>query len=107
MIEKTHIKSRNVCKVTFSVSAEQLGERKVDSVAVLGDFNEWQPEANTMKWSKKHDAYRAAIELDPDARYEFRYLLDGEHWFNEWEADDYCANQIDGDNCVVMTPAGN
>ena len=39
-ISKQYLKSRPVCKVTFVVSAAEANE-----VVVVGDFNEWNPEA--------------------------------------------------------------
>ena len=37
-IKKQFVKTKAVCKVTFSVAAKGAGE-----VAVIGDFNNWNP----------------------------------------------------------------
>ena len=103
MIKKQYVKSRNVCKVTFSLPLAELPEGKVSTAAVVGSFNDWNPNSTPMKFSKAKKAYRATVELAPDAEYEFRYLINGNQWVNEWQADDYVPNNIDGDNCIVIT----
>jgi hypothetical protein len=45
------------------------------------------------------------VELEPGRQYQFRYLLDGERWCNDWHADAYVANQMGTDNCVAALPA--
>ena len=107
MLTKKHIKSRDVCKVTFEVLAPELTETPlVKSVAVLGDFNEWDATATPMAFSKKKKSYRATVELAPGQEYQYRYLLNGEQWFNDWAADGYVSGPLGEDNCVLKTPSG-
>ena len=76
MLMKKHIKSRNVCKVTFEVPIPELPEApKVESVAIAGDFNDWDATATPMAFSKKKNAYRTTVELKPGQQYQFRYLV--------------------------------
>lgn len=107
MLTKKHIKSRDVCKVTFEVPTTELPEvTEVEVVTVAGDFNEWDAGATPLAYSKKKKAYRATIELEPGQEYQYRYLLNGEHWFNDWEADGYVTGSLGEDNCVLKTPSG-
>ena len=107
MLTKKHIKSRNICKVAFEVPTPELPEvADVETVAVAGDFNKWDATATSMVNSKKKKAYRATVELEPNQEYQYRYLLNGEHWFNDWEVDGYVPGPLGEDNCVLQTPSG-
>ena len=35
-------------------------------------------------------------------RRQYRYLLDGARWENDWQADKYLRNEYGGDNSVVV-----
>lgn len=110
MIKQKYVKSRNVTKVTFQLPVMHFPEGvdvdSIQSVSVVGDFNGWDPDANPLKHNKKRKQYEATVELDPNQAYEFRYLLDGEHFFNDWEADQYVSNGHGEDNSVVRTQNG-
>ncbi|MCB0638874.1 MAG: isoamylase early set domain-containing protein [Lewinella sp.] len=101
MIKKQFLKSKPVCKATFTFPVEGAPEAK--EVSLLGDFNEWNPaEAVAMK-KQKNGVYKAVVELEAGKEYQFRYLIDGEVWENDWEADGYVANEFGLDNSVVST----
>jgi 1,4-alpha-glucan branching enzyme len=105
MLKKRYIKSRQVWKVTFEVPAEQLPEgQRPEQVNLVGEFNNWDTKATPMKRGKGR-AYRAMIELEPGREYQFRYLVDGERWCNDWQADAYVPNQLGADNCVAVLAA--
>jgi 1,4-alpha-glucan branching enzyme len=105
MIKKQVVKSRNVVKVTFAIQKEELPEGiDVETVNLVGEFNDWDETANPLTYRKKDKAYRATIELAPGREYQFRYLINGHHWCNDWEADQYTPNEFGTDNCVVVTP---
>ena len=101
MIKKTYVKSRKTCKLTFKVPPDQLPEDiDVRSVSLVGNFNDWDPEATPME-QLKSGAYKAAVDVEPGSVVEFRYMANGEHFFNAWDADDYSRNQFGEDNCIV------
>ncbi len=105
MLTKQYVKSRDICKVTFVLPLDELPEGvDVHDVRVAGDFNEWDTSATPMKLSKKKKAYTATVELEPGSEYEFRYVLNGDIWYNDWAADAYAPGGIGDDNCVVLTP---
>lgn len=107
MLTKTYVKSRDVSKVTFSLATTEVPEGiTAETVHLAGDFNDWDKLATVMTYSKKYKAYRATVELAPGQSYQFRYLVNGEHWCNDWEADGYVPGVHGQDNCVVVTPAG-
>ena len=105
MPKKKLVKSRNKCKVTFELLKHELPQDiDVQTVSVVGEFNEWQSAATPMPFSRSKKAYWAAVELEPATSYQYRFLINGEHWCNDWSADGYTPNEIDGDNCIVATP---
>ena len=107
MLKKQYVKSRKVGKVTFELPKAELPEAtEVESVCLVGDFNDWDPAATPMNLVGK-GAYRAILELEPGREYQFRYLVNGEHWCNDWHADGYVSGAFGEDNCVVVAPTNS
>jgi 1,4-alpha-glucan branching enzyme len=96
MIKKQYLKSRPICKVTFSLPAEV----EAGSAHIVGDFNNWESSATPMT-QLKDGRFKAVLELEQGNAYEFRYLLDENEWINEAEADDYAPNPFAGENSVI------
>lgn len=103
MLKKQYLKTKPVCKVTFSLPA--FAARGAKEVKLLGDFNNWSPEAAVaMKPAK--DEYKAVLELETGRTYQFRYLIDAAYWENDHEADRYVPSPYSGvDNSVVVVEA--
>lgn len=99
-IKKQFLKSKPVCKVTFSVNAELIEGAK--EVALLGEFNAWDPSDFTMR-KLKDGSYTKTIELEVGREYQFRYLVDGEHWINDKEADKYTYSGVAAEENSVVT----
>ena len=98
---KKYLKSKGICKVTFKITDKEANGAK--TVAVLGDFNNWETAATPMK-SLKNGTFTATVDLDTNQEYHFRYLMDGERWENDWEADNYAASGYgDSENSVIIT----
>ena len=105
MLKKQYVKSRKVFKVTFELTKAELPEGvKVEEIALVGSFNGWDPDAMPMSRAKG-GAYRATLEFEPGQKHQFRYLVNGEHWCNDWQADGYVQNDQGGDNCIVTASA--
>lgn len=100
MIAKKFLKSKPVCKATFSLPTEAAATAK--EVVLIGDFNNWDTEAGISMKKQKH-VFKATLELETGKEYEFRYLLDGEVWENDWAADKYVATPFGVENSVVST----
>lgn len=97
MIKKRFFKTKKTCSVTFELP--KAIEAK--SAVLVGEFNDWDETATPLK--KVKGAWKTTVELDKDKAYQYRYLVNGAEWHNDWEADDYAPNFIDGDNSVVET----
>ena len=98
MLKKRYVKSRNTVQVTF-YTAEAID---AESVFLAGDFNGWDENATPMQ-PLKDGRFKVMLELEPDCEFEFRYLVDGDEWHNDWKADGYVPNPHGSDNCVVTT----
>jgi len=81
-IKKQYLKSKPVCKVTFSVPANEAS-----NVAVVGNFNEWNTEATSLK-KLKNGIFKGTVDLECKNSYEFRYVVDGVY-INDDQADAY------------------
>lgn len=99
-LKKQFLKSRPVCKVTFTLPKDAIKNAK--EIKIVGDFNDWDWEKGT-PMKLKDDGYAAIIELEKGHQYEFRYQLDNQGWVNDWEADGYHATPYGVDNSVVYT----
>ena len=94
-ITKQYLKSKPICKVTFSVPAEEA-----QAVSVLGCFNEWDVEKAVKLKKLKNGTFRGTVDLMKADSYEFRYLVDG-NFVNDEHADAYVTNEFGGENAVM------
>ncbi|HYO87090.1 MAG TPA: isoamylase early set domain-containing protein [Candidatus Limnocylindrales bacterium] len=96
MLEKKYSKSKDTAKVTFTFPSSLEAE----TVYLVGGFNDWSETDLPMK-HQKDGSFSLSLDLTPGKDYEFRYLVNGTEWHNEWEADAYIPNPYSGDNSVV------
>jgi 1,4-alpha-glucan branching enzyme len=82
-------------KVTFTVPADDAD----GSVAVVGDFNGWNPGANPMR--RKGDVRTACLTLSAGRTYAFRYVTETGAWLNDAAAHGYEPNHLGGENSVL------
>ena len=93
-IKKQYLKSKPVCKVTFTVPAKEANE-----VVVAGNWNEWNATAEPLK-KLKNGTFKTTVDLETGSSYEFRYIVDGE-WQNDEQADAYVWNEFATENGVL------
>ena len=95
MAIKQYLKSKPVCKVTFSILAEDAKK-----VSLVGSFNEWNAKATPLK-KLKNGTFKGAVDLDTNNSYEFKYVVDGA-FVNDDAADAYVWNEFaSADNSLV------
>jgi 1,4-alpha-glucan branching enzyme len=97
-LKKQYLKTKPLCKVTFSLP-RQVADL-VNTAYLVGDFNDWNTNATPMKRLK--NGFTATLTLRHNTAYQFRYLLDGVRWENDWKADKYLPNRYGGENSVVV-----
>ncbi len=94
-IKKQFIKTKPVCKVTFSVEAKEA-----NTASVVGDFNNWNSEEGILT-KLKNGTFKGVFDLPKDASYEFKYVIDGAYE-NDSEADSFKWNEFAGTENGVL-----
>jgi len=94
-IKKQYLKSKPICKVTFTVP-----EAEAKKVSVVGDFNKWNAKKNPLR-KLKNGTFKGTVDLEKDRTYQFRYLIDGTYK-NEEQADSYVWNDYAGAENAVL-----
>ena len=98
-INKRYFKTKPHCAVTFRVPKSDTGNAA--KATVVGEFNEWQTAATPMT-RLKDGSFKATVDLEPGREYQFRYLLDGERWMNDGEAEAFVPTEFhDAENSVI------
>ena len=88
-IKKQFLKSKPVCKVTFSLPAEDAKK-----VSVVGSFNNWNAKKAPLK-KLKNGTFKGTLDLESGASHEFKYVVDGVY-VNDEAADAYAWNDFAG-----------
>jgi 1,4-alpha-glucan branching enzyme len=96
MLMKSYSKSGTKCRVTFKLPPEV----EAGTAVLCGEFNEWDATATPMK-RLKDGSFSATVSVPVGSKYRFRYLLDGERWENDWEADGYLPNEHGTEDSVL------
>lgn len=95
MVQKTYYKTKEYCKVKFTVKNEEA-----ETVSILGLNSDWK---NSVFMSKKKDGtFSADVNLPKDTTHEFKYLVNETLWLNDPEADQEVPNAFGGSNSVVV-----
>ena len=100
MIYKRRAPDAGKVIVTFEVPGSIWAER----VNLVGDLNGWDPESLPFRQNRAGN-WQIEIELDKGREIRFRYLLDGQHWRDDWHADGYEPNPFGGHNSIVIAEA--
>lgn len=99
-LDKKYLKSKSTCKVKFIAPPELAREAR--KIYLAGDFNNWDFHDTQLK-RQKDGTYATTLELEAGSEYEYRYVLDGERWENDYAADKYVPSKIGNvDNSVVV-----
>ncbi len=99
MIYKESLPDGKSVRVTFELPSAIWAER----VTLVGDFNNWDTTRDEMRQSRSDGNWRITLELAAGREYQFRYLVNGRDWHNDWHADKYASNEFGTDNSVVVT----
>lgn len=99
-IIKKFLPDKGICEVVFTLP--ELITDHAKKVAIVGDFNSWDPDKNLMK-KGKNSQFKCTIELPIGKVYEFRYLIDDFQWANEWDADAYSPAPFGGEYNMILS----
>ena len=76
----------------------QLLAPGASQVCVAGTFNNWNPDARSLK-KGKDDQFRTWMNL-PTGTYEYRFVVDGE-WREDPACEQHCPTPFGGNNSVL------
>lgn len=71
------------------------------SVAVVGDFNDWDPGRHGMERLGEKGVWRVKIRLNPGV-YEYGFIIDGADWAKDPAAERFLADGFGGENSVLF-----
>lgn len=98
MIQKTYFKTKDYCKVKFTLKPENA--ETVETVAIAGLNSDWK---NLVTMSKKKDGtFSAEVSLPKESEHEFKYLINETEWLNEPDADKQKKNEFGTVNSVII-----
>ena len=84
-------------EVTFTLPADLHAE----TVTLCGEFNDWSAEDTRLERGSD-GSWQATVVLEPGRSYRYRYLLDGQRWENDEQADRYEPNPLGTVDSVVV-----
>lgn len=94
MPKKTPVKNGSAAKVTFELRTE------AQDVHVAGDFNDWS--TSTTPLAKRKDGrFTATMTLPKGKEYRYRFVVDGDQWANDADADRYEPNDHGSHDCII------
>lgn len=97
MIRKRRSLNAEKIIITFEIPGTVWAER----INLVGDFNNWDREGLSLQQNRDGN-WQIELELDEGREYRFRYLLDGQHWRDDWYADRFVPNPYGGHDSVVI-----
>ncbi len=87
----------NLAEITFSLQADAS---QVKSIAVVGDFNDWDPNRNPLLDDNNDGIWTATLQLEP-GRYEYMFIIDGQKWVPDPAAYRYVSDGFGNKNAVI------
>ncbi|HBY56746.1 MAG TPA: hypothetical protein DEG96_02615 [Candidatus Atribacteria bacterium] len=90
----------SICSAEVQFSLRISDSNKVHTVAIAGDFNGWDPQANTLQDPEGDGIWTATLKLPP-GRYEYMFVLDGEKWLPNPNALRYVKDGFGNRNAIL------
>ncbi len=87
----------NLAEITFSMRADAS---QVKSIAVVGDFNDWDPTRNLLTDENNDGIWTVTLKLEP-GRYEYMFILDGQKWVPDPSAYRYVSDGFGNKNAIL------
>ena len=89
----------SICSAEVQFSLK-INDGKAHTVAVAGDFNSWNPQANILEDPDGDGIWTGTLKLEP-GRYEYMFVLDGEKWFPDPNALRYVKDGFGNKNAIL------
>ena len=97
MIDKKLSTRSGQARVTFELPSTVWAGQ----ISLVGEFNNWDGQVTPMIQDRLDESWRATVDLEAGRRYRFRYLLDGNTWLTDCQADDCAPNSTGSYDSVV------
>ena len=98
-IKKQFVKSKDAYKVTWTVDKKMANG--AESIVLSGNFNNWSKDQDVFN-KLKNGNFKLTMEFPKGESCEFRYLADGQTWFNDEEADFFVKSDVSHEeNCAL------
>jgi len=94
MVQKTYLKTKDLCKVKFSVDADNA-----KSVKILGLNDDWNTPVVMSK--KKTGEFSIEVSLPKNSAHQFKYLIDDSEWIIDPQSDSLSPDAFGGNNSVI------
>lgn len=94
MLQKNYFKTKDYCKVKFSLNLENAS-----TVEIVGLNSDW--ENSIIMQRKKDGTFSAEAALPKGSQHQFRYRVNAEEWLNEPAADGELPNVFGSCNSVI------
>ena len=89
----------SICSAEVQFSLK-LNDSKAHIVAVAGDFNGWNPQANLLEDPDGDGIWTGTLKLEP-GKYEYMFVLDGEKWLPDPNALRYVKDGFGNKNAIL------
>ena len=89
----------SICSAEVQFSLK-INDNKAHTVAIAGDFNGWNPQANILEDPEGDGIWTGTLKLEP-GRYEYMFVLDGEKWFPDPNALRYVKDGFGNQNTIL------
>jgi 1,4-alpha-glucan branching enzyme len=96
MLKKDAVKNSDKVKLTFILPFDPARPK----VSVVGDFNGWDPAANSMG-KRNNGTLSTSVTLTTGQKVCFRYYTPEGEWFNDEAADAYEPGEFGAENSVA------
>jgi len=89
----------SICSAEVQFSL-RISDNKAHTVAIAGDFNGWNPQANLLEDSEGDGIWIGTLKLEP-GRYEYMFVLDGKNWVPDPNALRYVKDGFGNKNAIL------
>ncbi|GAB4117581.1 MAG: hypothetical protein Kow00103_14370 [Candidatus Caldatribacteriota bacterium] len=89
-----------LCSAEVEFSLRVADNQKIQTIAIAGDFNNWNPQANILQDSDGDGIWTTTLKLPP-GRYEYMFVLNGEKWLPDPNALRYVKDGFGNRNAIL------
>lgn len=89
-----------LCSAEVQFSLRVADNQQIHTIAIAGDFNNWNPQANILQDPDGDGIWTATLKVPP-GRYEYMFVLNGEKWLPDPNALRYVKDGFGNRNAIL------